>query len=153
MSVAAAPVDLLDVPGSAPPPSVGKAAAWPQAVVRLQAAVHREVVVLHQAPTQALRTLRTLHPAWGGAPVEHVPAPVDVPHVQVVAHCRLHVAPLAERTVELLGLGGVAEGRRGEEVLGNRSGPRSGSGGLGRRRSSGKNFCPFWIALPRLSGV
>ena len=66
MSVAAAPVDVLDVPGSAPPPAVGEAAAWPQAVVRLQAAVHREVVVLHQAPTQALRTLRTLHPGVGG---------------------------------------------------------------------------------------
>ena len=67
MSVAAAPVDVLDVPGSAPPPAVGEAAAWPQAVVRLQAAVHREVVVLQQAPTQALRTLRTLHPGVGGS--------------------------------------------------------------------------------------
>ncbi|KAH9389413.1 hypothetical protein TYRP_023330 [Tyrophagus putrescentiae] len=65
LSVVAALVNVLDVLGSVRPPAGGVAAALPPAVVRLQAAVHREDVVLQLALLQARRAVRTLHPGGG----------------------------------------------------------------------------------------
>ena len=66
LSVAAAIVLLPDVRGSARLPAGGEAAAWPLALVRLQAAVLREDVVLQHVLRQALQALRTPHPGAGG---------------------------------------------------------------------------------------
>ena len=73
------------------------------------------------------------------APVGLVLALLNVLHLQVVAHRRLHQGLLAEGTGQLLGLGGFQEGGRREEVLGDRLG--SGSGGLSRRRKGRSSSC------------
>ncbi|KAH9387784.1 hypothetical protein TYRP_008981 [Tyrophagus putrescentiae] len=149
LSLAAALVDLLEVRRSATPPAGGEAAALPPAVVRLQAAMQREEVVLQLVLIRALRTSRTLHPAvhllhvrqcielpdvevgaaGECAVVGHVLEPENVQHVHVVLHRRLRVLLLADGTGQLGGVGGLEEGGRGEEAVGDR--PEGGFAGLG----------------------